>query len=48
MTGVIAIATGAAIDMSGTIAIATIAGTGGIGGTVTATKTPGRNVKCHM
>jgi hypothetical protein len=44
MTGVIATATGAAIDMSGTIATAMIAGTGGIGGTVTvtATKAPSR------
>lgn len=44
MTGVIAIATGGAIDTRGTIVvIATIAGTGGIDGTTTTTtETPGR------
>jgi hypothetical protein len=39
MTGVIAIAIGGAIDMRGTtVMIATIAGTGGIGGPTTATE----------
>jgi len=49
-TGVTATVTGAAIDMRGPTVIATIAGTGGAGGTMTATKTktPGRNNKCHM
>jgi hypothetical protein len=40
ITGIIATATGAAIDMKGTIVTATIVGTGGIGGTMTATNTP--------